>query len=121
HNPNFYTQVSYMHLSMGQTTRVETVNSRTLIQQENFYELSESHWLAPPGLEQAQLDLGNYRYISQHVRESITRTLDTEGGTVNDILVAREKEWSRKEQQFINFNAQPASTSGDSNRTMINL
>lgn len=121
HNPNLYTQVSSMHLSMGQTTDVEVINNRTLMQQKNFYELTESHWLASPGMEAAHLDIGNYRYINQHVRESITRTLDSKGSQVKDALVEHEKEWSRKEQLFVDFKAQPASTMGNSYRTLINL
>lgn len=121
HNPDLYTQVSSMHLHMGQTTDIDVINNRTLIQQKNFYELTESHWLASPGMEEAHLDIGNYRYINQHVRESITRTLDSNGSQVKDALVEHEKEWSRKEQLFVNFKAQPASTNGDSYHTLINL
>lgn len=121
HNPSHYKHVSSMNLSMGQATRIETQNSRTLIQQKSFYELNRSHWEAPPGLDRADLDHGNYNYVNEFIRESISRTMDINQSRATDIFIETDLKWQRKEQAFIDFEGQEIHKSEDSRHHLVNL
>lgn len=121
HNPSNYTQVSAMNLTMGQSTRVEVQDGRVLVKQENYYELRESHWAPIAGMERANLDTGNYRYVNQLVKESTTRTLDTQDGRINDLFVEHHREWQRKEEAFYDFESQGVQKTADSDTQIVNL
>jgi hypothetical protein len=120
-NPGRYAEVSAMNLSMGQITRAEVQGGRIVVQQESYYELRESHWDAIAGMEHASLDTGNYQYVSQFVKESTIRTLDTKDGQIKDLFVEHQKEWQRKEEAFYNFNSAGVNKSGDSDEKLLNL
>ena len=121
HNPAHYAHISSMNLNMGQTTHIETVNNRVLIQQESFYELNRNHWEALPGLTHADIERGNYVYVSEHIRESTSRTLDINAGRIADIFIESELQWRRKEQAFIDFKAQQIYQDENSDSQLINL
>ena len=121
HNPAHYAHISSMNLNMGQTTHLETVNNRVLIQQESFYELNRNHWEALPGLTHADIERGNYVYVNEHIRESTSRTLDINAGRIADIFIESELQWRRKEQAFIDFKAQQIYQDEDSDSKLINL
>lgn len=120
HNPSNYAQAASMSLNMGQTTRIETTNSRVWIQQESFYELYQNSFKALPGLERPDFTGGNYVYINNYARETITRTLVTEG-EIKDIFIEREREWQRSEQQVQNFTRIAQDETGDADKVLIDL
>jgi hypothetical protein len=121
HNPSNYSQVSFMSLNMGQTTRVENTDSRLLIQQESFYELYQNGFKALANLERPDFAGGNYVYVNNYARETITRTLATEGGQVKNIFIEHEREWQQSEQHLQHFAKVDQHESGDTDKTLIDL
>lgn len=96
HNRNFYSQVSALSLTLEQQTRIETVGDALLIKQESRYALTNNRFEPLVGLERADLDNGNYRYVTEHVEGATSRILSMTGNKVNNLLieqvVSREKE-----------------------------
>ena len=104
HNRNFYAQAAALSLTLEQQTQIEVVGDSLLIKQESRYELTNNRFEPLVGLmERADLENGDYRYVTEHIEGSTNRILSMTGDKVNNLLVEQSVNRDKETQEFRNF------------------
>lgn len=121
HNPNFYSQASAMVLNLAQVTSMETEQDNVLIKQESRYSLTNNRFAALPGLEFADTDGGNYRYITQRTEATTSRILSMVGDEVNGLWLEQDVVDKKNVSVFENYRLTDESASNYDNRNVQNF
>ncbi len=104
HNRNFYSQAAVLSLTLEQQTQFETVGDSLLIKQESRYELINNRFEPLVGLmERADLENGDYRYVTEHLEGSTSRILSMTGDKVNNLLVEKTSSRDKEISEFRNY------------------
>ncbi|HWV14489.1 MAG TPA: hypothetical protein VN030_03575 [Cellvibrio sp.] len=95
-----------MTLKLEQKTEVEQVEQRTLVKQVNSYEFTSSRIDGIVGVDDGDLESGNFNYKTTHIKEQLSRLLDMTAEGVNNLYSEYEQSVDIKEQVYIAFKLQ---------------
>jgi hypothetical protein len=102
HNPNYYTQVASMVLTLEQKTSVEKNGDNLFIKQESSYDFINHHFEGFP-VEYLKDIGGYYTYTTEHVAGSISRLLSMTNDVVNNIWIEQDVGKDVKKTSFENY------------------
>lgn len=121
HNATNYSEKGFLDVTMGQTTRLEQQGDESVVQQENFYNVSRGYWKAAPGLMYPDTSAGNYTYVNETVNESVVRTLAMNGDEVSSIIKQHSYEQDRLEQTYSDYKKVDEQRYEDGDSQLIDL
>ena len=102
-NEKNYSEISYMSLSMSQSTREDKNEEREYLQQRFTYNMQVNTWEPLEGMRKPDLESGYYIFRTQHYSEDTTRTLETRNGTVENLLLQRSVEKNITEKEYRDY------------------
>ncbi|MBE8716438.1 hypothetical protein [Cellvibrio polysaccharolyticus] len=121
HNATNYSEKGFLDVTMGQTTRLEQEGDKSVVQQENFYNVSRGYWKAAPGMMNPDVEKGNYTYVNETINESVVRSLAMTGGAVDSMIKQHSYEYDRLEQTYSDHKKVDEQRYQDSDSQLIDL
>ena len=103
HNPDFYTQISSMVLTLEQRTQVEKNGENLLVKQESSYDFVNHQFNF--AAEFIDFMGGYYTYDTEHTTGSVTRLLSMTNDVVNNIWIEQQASKEVEKIRFENYKA----------------